>query len=476
MYFLVRGLGCKDYGVYVQLLILFEVLSELGQCGLPQGVTRYIAIYRQDKQWDNIWATALNSFGITFLISCLLGLVLYRMADLVSVHWFKTPEMEMIIRQLWWLIPLNALFLLTTNFFTGLSHMKYRTYLGNFYQSVVWFFIVVMVYFWHPRLACYFWGRALLFAFGLLLAFLLFQRLVPFYRQPLSETKDIAIKLISFSTPLLFISIIRRLLIKVDILMLAYFLEPTQVAIYHIASRLSNIPNLFLDPVNTAFSPRSAKLASNNNFSQLSEEYQVISRWLLILALPISLVLLLFPGELLALFDPNFSAGKWVLITIILANLFNISTGSSGIILSMAGYPKLNLLNASIVGTGNILLNILLIPRIGIMGAALATGASIISLNVLKLIEIHYLWRLFPYAKSSIKIVAISTFTFISCHLIFKYIKWSFFLEITVASIALLFFFLCGLLLFCLSAREKEIFARAKHSFGAWIRKKEFTP
>lgn len=466
VYLLVRGLGSENYGLYVIAITIFGVLAEIAQFGLPQGVIRYLSIFRSQKDWSKAWGVVWYSLGITFLLSCVLSITFYYVADIVSIRWFKSHALETIINQASWIIPLEAMFFLSIHAFTGMNHMKYRTYLTNFYTSFVWFIIVMLFYFLKPGLIFYFWGKGILLIFGLILSiFLLKKYIIPTAKLRLYQTKKIITDLVIFSLPLVFSRIINIMLSRTDIFMIGLFLHPTQVAIYHVAGRLADIQGIMLHPVNTAMAPVSAKLLLNNRITELSLHYQTISRWMLGLAFPLSLVLILFSKELLAFFEPGFSSSNYVLVVILLSNLFNISTGSSGLIITMAGYTKLNLINSSFGGALNVILNFVLIPRIGLMGAALATAVSIVAINLLRIIELYYIFHMSPYTKYTTKIIISSALSYISTYVIISHFQISPVVDIFVGSIIILAFYFTMLILFGLAQEDKDILSKAKGYF-----------
>ena len=202
----------------------------------------------------------------------------------------------------------------------------------------------------------------------------------------------------------------------------------------------------------------------------------MICQWLLIISLPVSLVLLLLPGQLLSLFNPVFIQGVSVLQIIVLANLFNISTGSSGVMLIMGGYPKLNFINASVVGVINVILNIILIPRFGIIGAALSTAVSIIGINTLKLIEIYYIWRFFPYTVKIVKIILVSIVSLVVCRIVIDFLDMENFSEIIIGSLSILSLYLFGLYIFCFTRNERKKFGTIKFYLSNFLRGRGLPP
>jgi len=79
----------------------------------------------------------------------------------------------------------------------------------------------------------------------------------------------------------------------------------------------------------------------------------------------------------------HFSTRSTALVIVSLAMLINMGTGNVTLILLMVGRSSLNLLNTGAALTVNVLLNVVLVPQMGVTGAALAWAAAIILENLL---------------------------------------------------------------------------------------------
>ena len=86
--------------------------------------------------------------------------------------------------------------------------------------------------------------------------------------------------------------------------------------------------------------------------------------------------------------------------------MIDAGVGSVGYMLMMTGRPKINLLNSSILCGITIMMNLILIPKYGIIGAAMGTTFSVVVINVLRLLEVYYFERIHPYQKNFIKPIA----------------------------------------------------------------------
>src|SRR5205823_11764663 len=81
----------------------------------------------------------------------------------------------------------------------------------------------------------------------------------------------------------------------------------------------------------------------------------------------------------------------------------NAATGPTGVLLTMTGKQKWEIANTIVMVAFNFLLNLVLIPRMGILGAAIATAISIATINAIKLIQVYLLFGLQAYNLKYLK-------------------------------------------------------------------------
>jgi O-antigen/teichoic acid export membrane protein len=103
------------------------------------------------------------------------------------------------------------------------------------------------------------------------------------------------------------------------------------------------------------------------------------------------------------MFGSEFRAGVVPLAILAAANLVNAATGMSGAVLDMTGYTRWKLLNATVSVALGIALNLLLVPSLGMVGAAIAVLAVTAGTNILPLAEVLLLVRASPYNRSFVK-------------------------------------------------------------------------
>jgi O-antigen/teichoic acid export membrane protein len=107
-------------------------------------------------------------------------------------------------------------------------------------------------------------------------------------------------------------------------------------------------------------------------------------------ALPGAVVLILFGGPLLDfVFGSEFARGASALALLVGGNLIAVAAGSVGNILNMTGHEGDTVFASGVAALSNLVLNLALIPVLGIRGAAAATALSLVLWNVILVFRVH---------------------------------------------------------------------------------------
>jgi O-antigen/teichoic acid export membrane protein len=129
----------------------------------------------------------------------------------------------------------------------------------------------------------------------------------------------------------------------------------------------------------------------------MKELYCATSRWMFLLNFPVVLLTVLFATPILALFGESFTTGTTALILLSLATLANICTGLAGTIIDMTGYTKLKLVNSVAQLSLFVVTSVLFIPTWGVIGAAAAAMLSGSIIQIARLVQVSYLFKMHPY-------------------------------------------------------------------------------
>lgn len=185
-----------------------------------------------------------------------------------------------------------------------------------------------------------------------------------------------------------------------DILLVGALLSTFASGVYAAVSRLVMLGTFALEGTRLAISPHLSALMSRKEFPRVGELYQTATRWLVLASWPLYLLCAVFPGVVLGVFGPRYHVGAGALVILAVAMLVNVGTGNVTVVLLMGGRSSWNVANTVGALAVNIGLNLYLLPRIGIEGAAVAWAASIILDNVAAMVEVWFLYRLSPFGRS----------------------------------------------------------------------------
>jgi O-antigen/teichoic acid export membrane protein len=187
--------------------------------------------------------------------------------------------------------------------------------------------------------------------------------------------------------------------------MLGYFLSSEDVGIYMPAVLIASL----LEFVNSAFKyrflPTASEFFSRNDMTGLEPLLKSTSKWSFLVVYPMFLFILVFPKEILSLlYGSRYVAGYMALIVLSFGIAVNDFSGTTANILVAGGRTKLNLYCEIIAAVTNIVLNVILIPIYGIVGAAVATGTSYVARNIASLGFVYKFYRMHPYTKKYLNI------------------------------------------------------------------------
>ncbi|CAD5243334.1 Polysaccharide biosynthesis protein (fragment) [Thermococcus camini] len=137
--------------------------------------------------------------------------------------------------------------------------------------------------------------------------------------------------------------------------------------------------------------------------------YQILTKWIFMLTLPLFSLMFLFPDATIRFFfGAKYVSAAPALQILALGFMFHTFLGLNGLSLLVIGKPKLNMIGDTFAVISNVLLNFLLIPPYGIVGAAVATAVSYFVANVFRSFWLYNETRIHPFSWNYVKPLAIS--------------------------------------------------------------------
>ncbi|MCQ9144000.1 MULTISPECIES: lipopolysaccharide biosynthesis protein [Brucella/Ochrobactrum group] len=168
------------------------------------------------------------------------------------------------------------------------------------------------------------------------------------------------------------------LLINVDVLMVGHALDPEHVAIYFAATKIMALAHFVYFAVKASVAQRYSDLLHSGDRAEFASFAEASVRWTFWPTLFLGAVILLAGYPLLRLFGPAFTAGYPLLFILIIGVIARASVGPAESLLNMSGKQNICALLYAVTLAVNVILNLVLIPRFGLTGAAISTAIAML--------------------------------------------------------------------------------------------------
>ena len=431
VFVITRGLGPHGAGLFFETVALFSILTTVAAFGADTGFVRTVSRYKAIGRIQDLRRALVVGLGPVTALSLVFALGIVVWADqLVELLAPSAPD-ETVghLRLLAPFIPFATGAWVCLAATRGFGTMVPYVALENLGKPLV-----------RPLLAmgavAAGWGAgAIAIAWALPVALelplavgavaVLLKRVEMGHEaadSPPRPIKDIAAEFWRFSLARGLASVFQVAVTWLDVLLVGLFLGPRAAGIYAVVSRLTLAGKLMLDAIRLAVAPEMSAMLARGNREDAGRLYRVASIWTIAPSWPVYLALVVFAPTVLGAFGPEFVAGADALRILCVAMLFNLGTGEVTTVLLMGGKSSWNLANNSVSVAVNVTLNLLLIPRWGIEGAAVAWAVSILVENLAPLVQIGVLMDIRLFSRGYFQIVGYALACFGALGVVIRYL------------------------------------------------------
>jgi O-antigen/teichoic acid export membrane protein len=384
LFFISRKLGKDGVGVFNICLATSGILVMVGCIGFNTSIVRFVSQYRSQKFNSTIRLLYDEILKYASVVSVVLAVLLYFLAPFLSVRVFEDPELVNPLRITAVIVPLMVLATINVEFIRGLKMVQISEYLRNLNIQVVTligtfiagFFVLTA----STPLIFYAVGAFISLGVG----FVVILRFFKSTDDKRTEGEpDFSFKShLIISYPMIITAFVQLLNGKVDTLMLASFESTAVVGVFSMAFKLSVITNFVIGALKTIAMPKVSELFWAKKMKELNTVLQYSTAFIFAFALPISLLLFVFPEFILSLIKDEFIEGSTTLKIFAVSQLINAASGMVAVFLNMSGNQMFFTRVVIVTTLLNIGLNYILIPIYGMEGAAVATFVSTLIWNL----------------------------------------------------------------------------------------------
>jgi O-antigen/teichoic acid export membrane protein len=374
---LARFMGAFEFGIYIYVWTWVLMIGALSDMGLSSAARRFIPEYTELKAFDHLRGFLAGSRWLAFAIATAIGAVGAIGVWLLQGYMNHFTVIPLYLACL--SIPICGLVQMQAGI--AQSYDWPNLALAPFY---VWRQLVITVLMG----AAWYFGAATDAATAMIVAvattwivtigqLVVLQRRLKDNVPPGPKRYEVKTWL-GTSLPIFVVEGFYLLLTYVDILVLEHMRSPEEVAVYYAGARLLAIVAFVYFAIAGATTHKFTQYHVSGDKERLASFFRETTRWTFWPSLAVCAVILAFGYPLLGLFGPNFERGYPVMFILAVGMLARAAVGPAERLLNMLGERTQCASIYAIAFAINLTLCLLLIPYLGIEGAAVSMSTALV--------------------------------------------------------------------------------------------------
>ena len=409
---LARLVGVQYLGIYSLGNSITNIAGVLSKAGTDVGLMRYISRRDFEKDRESIKNDIRSTLKMGLVFSMITMLAQIILSKWLVENVFEASSLLRIVLIIYAVsIPFTALMTIATFATQGFKLLKYKVFVEYILNPTVLIVSMIFMYFAFSSELAIILPTLLTGIVGFIIANIFLKKIAGVNILNIGNI-NFNKKIFTYSLPIMFTMILGSLLHWMDILMLGYFTNTETVGLYHPAVRTAGLQQSILIAFAGIFAPMFSKYFAQDNFTGMHHIYKLVTRWILTLVIPVFILIILFSTKIMLLFGADFIQSSEALIILSIGTSIFAIFGVSSTALVVSGYQKLNLVNALTATILNIWLNIILIPKYGIMGAAWATLSAMTFIVMARIIETRIFLKINPLNVKILKPILAGIITY----------------------------------------------------------------
>ena len=408
-----RFLGAVSLGIFSVAWATADLVSKLGVWGLDDATTALVARAEAAGEFQRsralFQASLIVAIGLSLLVALLFMAGAQRFGQSLGMNAQLVTALSVIV----WALPGIALYRVSNAVSRGMKVMKHDIFSRGITESAattVAFLAAIGLGL--TTLAPEFAAIAGTGASGIvasIFAIGLFRHLPGPAASTLGETK----RLLAYTWPIGMDQFLNACIWRLDVIILGCFVGHapgvtlTSLGIYCAVVGLANGLRKVSQPFTPIFAPVVAGMTANGEHHEAASTYARLLGWMLWILLPFVAVIVLAGPAVLLLFGPGFEQGnQWLsIVAIACATNAFVNLGETVI---MVQRPGLNLLNSLVTAVTGSIATLLLIAKLGVIGAAFGILITYVVQGIGRAIILRFVF-MWPNPVRKLRPVLIST-------------------------------------------------------------------
>jgi O-antigen/teichoic acid export membrane protein len=386
---IVRYLATSDYGAWAYALSIVSFCQSFAALGLDRAVTRFVPIYHEKEEYGKLFGTILLVIGSILLTALVTITAFYfapeQLADLMA----KNRQSLVLLFILIFLVPVEAIDGVLVGLFASFSSPRAIFFRKHVLGPGLKVGVVLLLILRKTGVAFLAYGYLTASALGIVIYLWVLVRL--WQKQGLwqrLQLKTIVLpikEIFSFTIPMMTSDLLAALMNSASVFLLGYFHNTAEVAFFRVALPAADMNKTVMMSFALLYTPLAARMFAKEDYAGINDLYWRTAVWMAVLTFPIFAITFSMAQPLTVfLYGARYEQSGVIMALLSLGYYFNAALGFNGLTIKILGKLRYVVTINFLAALTSIVLNLLLIPRYGALGAAISMSATMIAHNIFK--------------------------------------------------------------------------------------------
>jgi len=389
-----RSVGADGTGVFFQAVGIYTILTQVLRLGTNSGIVRFIAEERAFGRVGGEWRVVLFAVLPVAVIAGLASIAMWFWSDALS-RWLAAPgEAEPLAGLLRAMVPFIALgavigvLQIAARMLRGVGTFTVLQNIGVPGSRVIAVLIAAFgaATAW-TSFEAWLWPIPVWFVITLVVTTGPIVR--DLRRRSMNHSPPRFGRFWRFSAPRSVSSGLETALEWADVLIVAALASPATAGVYAVATRAVRAGGIVDKAMRVAVAPRISALLARGERANTTELHTLVVRTMILLNWPFYVSLITMGPSVLAVFGAEFVAGAGPMMLLAGALMLQTAAGMLQSILLQGGRSTWQMWNKAVALALSIGGNLLLVPPLGLWGAAITWFVVVFTDNTIAAIQVH---------------------------------------------------------------------------------------
>jgi O-antigen/teichoic acid export membrane protein len=411
----VRYLTKSDYGAFAYALSIVLLGRTIVTLSLDVAVARFLPNYYDEKDYNKLFGALILVAAIIITLSLAVvgaafGLQGFLYQSLGSYHYQQTFELAvmpaayqafvtehlgnnqatvMLLLILIILAPIQSIDTIFHGIFAVFSRPRAIFFRRYVIAPALELIVVLLLIMTHSDVYFLAAGYVIAGALGIIVygvtLYSVMQKQGLFKHFNIRKLDIPVVTMLLFTIPLITTDLVPLVMNSMDAVILERTHDTTAVAAFRAVQPTARLNQIILMSFSLLFATTASRIFARKDKEEMNHHYWQNAVWIMIFSFPVFAMTFSFAHAMTVfLYDVRYEESSIILALLSLGYYFNAATGNNGKALQIFGKLRYVVITDVLAVIVNLVINLLLIPPYGALGAAIGTAGTMIVYNSIK--------------------------------------------------------------------------------------------